>query len=67
MHYLDDFLFFFFLYIEISTISAQFDVVLDEFDFTKVIEKNSNDCVIIYLEFEFDSKMMQVRLFLNKK
>ena len=67
MHYLDDFLFIFFLYIEIFIISAQFDIILDEFSLTKVIEKNLNDCIIIHLGFEFDSKMMQVYLSLNKK
>src|SRR5947207_8367685 len=67
MHYLDDFLFIFFSYTEIFTISAQFDVILDEFDLTKAIEKDSNDCVVIHLGFEFDSEMMQVRLSLNKK
>ena len=67
MHYLDDFLFIFSSYIEISIISTQFDVILDEFDFTKVTEKNLNDYVVIYLEFEFDSEMMQIRLSLNKK
>ena len=58
MHYLDDFLFIFFLYIEISIISIQFDVIFDEFSFIKIIKKNLNDYIIIYLEFEFDSKMM---------
>ena len=67
MHYLDDFLFIFFSYTEISTISAQFNVVLDEFDLTKVIEKNSNDYIIIYLGFEFDLEMMQIYLLFNKK
>src|SRR5947207_15636535 len=67
MHYLDDFLFIFFSYTEIFTISAQFDVILDEFDLTKAIEKDSNDCVVVHLGFEFDSEMMQVRLSLNKK
>src|SRR5947207_11027518 len=67
MHYLDDFLFIFPSHIEISTISAQFDVILDEFNLTKAIEKDSNGCVVVYLGFEFDSEMMQVRLSLNKK
>ena len=67
IHYLNDFLFIFFSYTEIFTIFAQFDIVFDEFNFTKVTKKNSNDYVIIYLEFEFDSKIMQIRFFLNKK
>ena len=67
MYYLDDFLFIFSLYTEISIISAQFDVIFNEFNFTKIIEKNSNDYIIIHLEFEFDSEMMQVCLSFNKK
>ena len=58
MYYLDDFLFIFSSYTEISTISAQFDVVLDEFSFIKAIEKDLNDYIIVHLGFEFDSEMM---------
>ena len=67
MHYLDDFLFIFSSYTDISIVSAQFNVILDKFSLTKVIKKNSNDCIIVHLGFEFDSEIMQVCLSLNKK
>ena len=67
IYYLDDFLFIFSSNTDIIAISAQFDHVLAEFDLTKVIEKNSDDCVIMHLGFEFDSKNMQIHLLSNKK
>ena len=66
-HYLDDFLFVFPPNTDITAISTQFDDVLAEFGLTKVIEKDSNDCIIMHLEFEFDSECMQVHLLSNKK
>lgn len=66
-HYLDDFLFVFPPHTDISTVSAQFDVVLEEFGLTKTAEKDSNGCVVVHLGFGFDSEMMQVRLPSNKK
>ena len=66
-HYLDDFLFVFPSHTEISIVSIQFDVILEEFGLTKAIEKDSNDYVVVHLGFEFDPKMMQVCLPPNKK
>ena len=67
IYYLDDFLFMFSSKIDITTVFTQFDDVLAEFDLTKVIEKDSDDCVVMHLEFEFDSECMQIHLFSNKK
>src|SRR5216117_1891807 len=66
-HYLDDFLFVFPPHTENSTVSAQFDAVLEEFDLTKATEKDSNGCVVVHFGFEFDLEMMQVHLPPNKK
>ena len=66
-HYLDDFLFMFPPKIDITIVFTQFDDVLTKFGLTKAIEKDSDDCVVVHLEFEFDSERMQVRLSSNKK
>jgi hypothetical protein len=66
-HYLDDFLFVFPPNTDISSVSTQFDNVLNEFGLSKASEKDSNGCVVVHLGFEFDSDLMQVRLPPNKK
>ena len=66
-HYLDDFLFVFPPGTEITPLSTQFDEVLAKFGLTKVIEKDSDGCVVVHLGFEFDSASMQVRLPPDKK
>ena len=67
IYYLDDFLFMFSSKIDITIVFTQFDDVLAEFDLTKAIEKNSDNCIIMHLEFEFDSECMQVHFPSNKK
>jgi len=66
-HYLDDFLFVFPPNTDITAIVVQFDDVLVEFGLTKATEKDSDDCVIMHLGFEFDFKNMQIHLPPNKK
>lgn len=67
IYYLDDFLFMFPSNTDITAISTQFDDVLAEFGLTKATEKDSDDCVVVYLGFEFDPENMQVRPSPNKK
>ena len=55
-HYLDDFLFIFLSHTDISSIFAQFDNVFTEFELTKAIKKDSNDCVIVHLELNLTSR-----------
>jgi hypothetical protein len=66
-HYLDNFLFMFPPNTDITAISAQFNDVLAEFGLTKTTEKDSDDCVVMRLGFEFDSENMQIHLPSNKK
>ncbi len=66
-HYLDDFLFVFPPNTDLSLYSLQFDQVLSSFGLSKAVEKDSNDCVVIHLGFEFNSNMMEVTLPPNKK
>ena len=67
IHYLDDFLFVFPSGIDTTYLSAEFDHILAKFDLSKATKKNANDCIIIHLDFKFDSIKMQVSLSSNKK
>ena len=58
IYYLDDFLFIFFSNMNIIAIFIQFDNVFAKFDLTKIIEKNSDNYIIMHLKFEFDSENM---------
>ena len=66
-HYLDDFLFVFPPGMDVTAASAEFDHILAKFGLSKVVEKDSDGCVVVHLGFEFDSENMQVRLPQNKK
>src|SRR5947207_13477815 len=48
-------------------LSTEFDHILAKFDLSKATKKDINDCIIIHLDFKFDSIKMQVSLSSNKK
>ena len=66
-HYLDDFLFVFPSGTDITSFSAEFDRVLQQFGLSKSAEKDSDGSMVIHLGFQFDSINMQVSLPPGKK
>ena len=67
IYYLNDFLFVFPVDIKVSELFNQYDNILIIMSLIDVIEKNMNDHIIIYLDFEFDTFKMEIYFSINKK